>query len=69
MSVKKLSSKFIKIKTNRGEKSKPPADGINFLIGARDLSEISSINCKKAFEFFGRTQLRITPPIILKNII
>ena len=54
---------------NKGEKSKPPADGIYFLIGANDLSETSSINWRKGLEFFGDTQLKITPPITAKKII
>jgi hypothetical protein len=37
MSDKKLSIKLIRIKTNNGEKSRPPADGIYFLIGSNDL--------------------------------
>ena len=37
ISDKKDSSKFIKIKMNKGEKSNPPAAGIYFLIGAKDL--------------------------------
>ena len=28
-----------------GEKSSPPAEGINFLIGARSFEEISSMIC------------------------
>ena len=35
--IKELSIKFISIKTNNGEKSIPPADGIYFLIGSNDL--------------------------------
>tara|TARA_B100001559_G_scaffold97267_1_gene81345 strand:+ start:674 stop:793 length:120 start_codon:yes stop_codon:yes gene_type:complete len=35
--TKKPASTFVNINTNSGEKSKPPADGIYFLIGAKDL--------------------------------
>ena len=38
-------------------------------MGIKDLYEISSTNSKKAFDFEGDTQLKITPPITAKNMI
>ena len=70
MSVNKFSSKFINIKINNGEKSKPPADGIYFLTGESILCEISSTSSRKAFDFSGDIQLKITPPMTAnKNIL
>ena len=62
-----ISNCLIKIKANIGEKSRPPADGINFLIGSRSFKEISSIICSIGWELLGATQLRITAPITEKK--
>ena len=61
------SSCLIKISANIGEKSKPPADGINLLIGVNNFVEISSISFNKGFGFPGATQLKTTEPIIEKK--
>ena len=62
-----ISNCLIKIKANIGEKSRPPADGINFLIGSRSFEEISSIICSIGWELLGAIQLRITAPITEKK--
>ena len=68
MSSKKPLTNCIKIKINRGEKSRPPAAGIYLLKGDNIFNDISSTISMNGFEFFGCTQLRITPPIIANNI-
>jgi hypothetical protein len=67
MLAKRISICLIKIKANIGEKSRPPAEGINFLIGSRIFVDISSIIFSIGFGLFGATQLRITEPMIEKN--
>ena len=62
-----ISNCLIKIKVKIGEKSSPPAEGINFLIGSRSFKEISSIIFNIGCELLGATQLRTTPPITEKR--
>jgi len=62
-----ISNCLIKIKANIGEISKPPIEGINFLIGANSLVDISSTNFNKGCGLSGATQLNITEPIIQKK--
>jgi len=70
MLARNISNCLIKIRAKIGEKSNPPKAGINFLIGANNLSDISSIIFKIGFGLLGATQLRITAPIIeKKNIV
>ena len=69
ISAKKLSRRFISIRINNGEKSRPPAEGIYFLTGESVLRDISSTSSIKGFDFSGDTQLKITPPITPKKII
>ena len=57
------------MRINNGEKSKPPAEGMIFLNGLINLSETSITISRKALDFSGETQLKITPPITAKNII
>ena len=54
---------LIAINITIGEKSIPPAEGINFLTGLNTLFEISSISSRAGLVFSGDTQLKITDPI------
>jgi hypothetical protein len=68
--ARRISICLINIKANIGEISKPPIEGINFLIGAKSLVDISSINLSNGWGLLGATQLNITDPIIqMKKIV